>query len=202
MSTHANVEPETTHSREPVHASEFPQTQRGAPPPAEAHALARVASQLKPQPLQFSKELSSRPFVPAVTERFTHDEPQQRCCEAQDGEQVPELPPSRAASTEPSSAVPVHMPTEHVCPSAQTLPHEPQLFGSALTGVQTDPPVAVGQATWNPVHAAPPLRLLSLQLEARTTTAQNERRIFTDERVIAMNSRIPSWPQRGSVLRP
>lgn len=121
-----------------AHWGKSPQRQLGAPliPKGVVQALARVASQAIPQPLQLAKEESERPSVPAAAERLTQVDPQQRWAELQAGVQSPPVPP-------PSVGVPEQAPLRQDWPGAQAMPQPPQLAGSLVVALQEEvPPLA------------------------------------------------------------
>jgi hypothetical protein len=104
---------------------------RGAPliPSGVLHALARIASHARPQPLQFVNDGSSRPFVPAGTESVRHVVPQHRWLLAQVGRQSPIG--SIESRVPPSIGVPVHTEPMQRWPTAHVTPHLPQFVMSS-----------------------------------------------------------------------
>jgi len=142
--THWNVLPLSTHTSPMAHWPKLPQRHCGAllMPTGEEHALARIASQASPQPLQFENDESLRPSVPATTDRFTQVVPQQRCDDEHMGEHIPGGLPSPGGGP-PSPTTQTR--ARHI-PDAHAMPQPPQLAGSSTMFLQIAEPPSSQQA--------------------------------------------------------
>jgi hypothetical protein len=167
----------------PVHDGKFPHEQLGPIAPVRVvHALARVMSQVRPQPLQLRNELLERPSAPGATWRSTHVVPQQRCDELHDGEHMPggspesSRPPS--GSGPPTHAADMHRPDGHATP------HIPQFCGSSLRRTQREPSPLGQQASKGPQPPQASPRSLPPAQETRREAARSVKRARSARDVI------------------